>query len=83
MANAGLRGEPDSVSDMAYFSRKGKNVITHKIKSGGAGYGFYCNISEPGFDLSAYDPDAKERKRTEWFYDPDYRQNPPYQYHYW
>ena len=63
--------------------KKGRNVITHKIKSGGAGFGFYCNISEPGLDLSAHDPDAKEKKRTEWFYDPDYRQSPPYQYHYW
>ena len=73
---------PGSRTVKVHF-RKGRNVITHKIKSGGAGYGFYCDVSEPGLDLAAHDPEAKEKKRTEWFYDPDYRQNPPYQYHYW
>jgi len=73
---------PNSRTVRVHF-KKGRNVITHKIKSGGAGYGFYCNISEPGLDLAAHDPEAKEKKRTEWFYDPDYRQNPPYQYAYW
>ena len=62
---------------------KGRNVIAHKIKSGSAGYGFYCELSEPGYDTDAGDGGEKPKSRTDLLYGTGLKQSPPYSYRYW
>lgn len=78
----GTRCAPGTATVKVHLE-KGRNVFTHKIKSGSAGYGFYCELSEPGYDTDAGNGDGKPKSRTDLLYGTGLKQSPPYSYHYW
>ncbi|MDD4922051.1 MAG: hypothetical protein PHS30_06180 [Bacteroidales bacterium] len=61
--------------------RKGENILTIKVASGSAGFGFWANMANPSENSSERVADSSET--TVHFYAPLYKYFDPYQFDYW